>query len=250
MLFKPSYLNRFAAGMADSMIIYSRNGAASVLVIAEVVRANFYRDNLNSLVSAIQENLHKADFPKSIGVNLAEEFSVQLRQPRFSILSSRFFDYYWSRIPVLLKCNRVIHHGKHLKPTNPEIEVVARACYGRWEETYPALVKEFTFSGEYEQFDRLAKWYLRSKRRDDRVYSIDWLRTALQNLYPALCLDTNEANITTHVIESAFPMFWDMLRAHYLKSLFYYANLGWFVGDLDTEELCRQIEKPREESAP
>ena len=237
MLFKPSYLDRFATGMADSMLIYSRNGATSVLVIAEVLRANFYRDNLGSLVSAMQENLHKADFAESIGINLAEEFSVQLTQSRFSILSSRFFDYYWSRIPVLLKCNRVIHHGKHLKPTDPEIEAVARACYGRWEEIYPTLVKEFTFSGEYEEFDRLTKWYVKSKRRDDRVYSIDWLWTALQNLYPAICQDTNDANITTHVVESAFPMFWDTLRAHYLKSLFYYANLGWFVGDLDTEEL-------------
>ncbi len=231
------------------MLTYSRNGAACVLVVAEVVRTKFYRDDLGGLVNAMQANLHKTDFLKSIGVNLADEFSAQVRQPRFSVLSSRFFDYYWSRIPVLLKCNRVIHHGKHLQPTDPEIEVVARACYGQWEETYPTLVKEFAFSGEHEELDRLTRWYVRSKRRDDRVYSIDWLWTALQDLYPSIYQDTNVGNITTYVIESAFPMFWDTLRAHYVKSLFYYANLGWFVGDLDTEELCRQIDESRNKSA-
>ncbi len=111
------------------------------------------------------------------------------------------------------------------------------------------MPQEFAFSGEHEELDRLTRWYVRSKRRDDRVYSIDWLWTALQDLYPSTYQDTNVGNITTYVIESAFPMFWDTLRAHYVKSLFYYANLGWFVGDLDTEELCRQIDESRNKSA-
>ena len=149
----------------------------------------------------------------------------------------------------MLKWNRVIHHGKRLKPTDLEIEVVAKACYRRWEETYSTLVKEFAFSGEYEQFDRLTKWYVRSKHRDDRVYSIDWLWTVLRDRYPTFCRDANVGNITTYVVESSFPMFWDTLRAHYLKSLFYYANMGWFVGDLDTKELGRRLADSRGESA-
>lgn len=90
MLFKPLYLDRFAAGIADAMLTYSQNGAASVLVIAEVVRTKFYRDDFGGLVSAMEANLHRNDFLISIGVNLADEFSAQLRQPRFSVLSSRF----------------------------------------------------------------------------------------------------------------------------------------------------------------
>jgi len=248
MVFKKAYLEKFAAGLADALLTYSRNGAASVLIIAEVVRTKFYRDDLGALVNTLQAELHEPKFLESIGVSLADEFVAQHRQPRFSVLSSHFFDYNWSRIPVLLKCNRVMHHGKYLRPTDPEIEIVERSCYRKWEEAYPALVGDFSFSGEYEEFDRLTRWYVRSKRRDDRVYSIDWLWPVLRDLYPAIYDDTNVGNITTHVVESAFPMFWDTLRAHYLKSLFYYANLGWFVGDLDTEELCRRIKESRGES--
>ena len=54
MLFKPRYLDKFAAGIADAMLTYSRNRAACVLVVAEVVRTKFYRDDLGGLVNAMQ----------------------------------------------------------------------------------------------------------------------------------------------------------------------------------------------------
>jgi hypothetical protein len=243
MLFKRRYLDRFASGISEAILIYSKNSATSILLISEVVRTKFYEDAIGDVVNAIQSNLHREDFLKVMGVKLPQGFTKRLRQPKFQILICRFFDYYWSRLPVLLKRNRVIHHGKRLRPAEKEIEAVSRACFKRWADAYPKLEEDYIFSGDYNRFHRLTKWYVRSKTLDDEVYSIDWLWHSLQDLYPNLCRDNNVGNVTTNVVESYFPMYWDTFAAHYRESMFYYANFGWFVGDLDNEELAQTLKR-------
>jgi hypothetical protein len=237
-LFKPSYLDKFAAGLAEAMLIYSRNAATSILLIGEVVRSNFYKSDIGSVVNAIQSNLHDKEFLEAIVATLPQEFNQQLRGHNYETLKCRFFDYYWSRLPVLLKCNCVIHHGKRLRPSQEEIEVVVRACFNLWADVQPDLAKDYVFSGDFMRFEKMTRWYVRSKTRDGEVYSIEWLWRSLHDFHPHLCEDNNVGNITTHVLESCFPMFWDSFAGHYRRSLFYYANLGWFVGDLGTEDLC------------
>ncbi len=101
-----------------------------------------------------------------------------------------------------------------------------------------------TYSLEiYNRFNKLTNWYVRSKTRDDKVYSMNWLWQSLQDPYPSLCRDNNVGSMTTHVVESCFPMYWDTLGKHYLESMFYYANFGWFVGDLDNEELAQALKR-------
>ena len=141
MLFKPSYLDKFATGIAEAILIYSRNAATTILLIGEVVRTKFYENDLSGVVNAIQSNLHRKDFLEAISVKLPQEFTQRLRESNFEIFTCRWFDYYWSRLPVLLKCNRVIHHGKRLRPREEEIEVVARACFKLWADAHPDLVK-------------------------------------------------------------------------------------------------------------
>jgi len=243
MLFKNKYLEKFSTGIADAMIIYARNGATGVLAIWEVVRVRFYDQDIGSVVKAIEHNLHKEDLLSAIQLQPSERFLNLLKEQEYEILLSRFFDYYWSRLPVLLKCSRVIHQGKKQRPTDKEIEIVSKACFKTWAEAYPRTTETYVFSGDYTRFDKLTKWYAKSERRDDEVYSIEWLWDSLRELYPEITADYNVGNITTHVIESCFPMFWDTFQDHYRKSLFYYANLGWFAGDLNTEELCEKLEK-------
>ena len=243
MLFKPSYLDKFATGRAEDTLIYSRNAATSIFLITEVVRTKFYENDLGGVVNAIQSSLHKNDFLEAIAVKLPQEFTQRLREPTFEIFTCRWFDYYWSRLPVLLKCNRPIHHGKRLRPSDEEIEVVAKACLRLWADAHPHLVKGYIFSGDYNRFEKLTRWYVRSKTRDDEVYSAEWLWQSLQDLFPDLCQDNNVGNVTTHVVESCFPMFWDTFAGDYRLSLFYCANLGWFVGDLDVEELCERLKR-------
>jgi hypothetical protein len=241
LLFKPSYLNKFAIGIAEAILIYSRNSATSILLIGEVIRTKFYEYDIGSIVNAIQSNLHRKDFLEAISVKPSQELTQCLNEQNFEIFECKFFDYYWSRLPVLLKCNHVIHHGKRLRPREEEIEVVSRACFKLWADSHPDLVKNYTFSGSYHRFDKLTRWYVRSKTRNYELYNIEWLWRSLQELYPHIYLDNNIGNVTTHVLESCFPMFWNLLEGHYRMSLFYYANFGWFVGDLDTKELCDQI---------
>jgi len=243
MLFKNKYLEKFSTCIADAMVIYARNAATGVLAIWEVVRVRFYTQDIGSVVKAIEQNLHKEDLLSAIQLQPSERFLNLLKEQEYKILISRFFDYYWSRLPVLLKCSRVIHHGKKQRPTDKEIEIVSKSCLKTWAEAYPHTTKTYVFSGDYTRFDKLTKWYAKSERRDNEVYSIEWLWDSFLELYPEITADDNVGNITTHVIESCFPMFWDTFQDRYHKSLFYYANIGWFVEDLDTKELGEKLEK-------
>jgi hypothetical protein len=246
MLLKDKYLEKFSAGIANAMVVYARNSATGVLAIWEVVKVRFYDQDIGRVVKAVEHNLHNEDLLSSLQLQPSERFFNLFEEQKFAILISKFFDYYWSRLPILLKCSRVIHHGKKQRPTAKEIEIVSRASFKTWAETYPNAVNTYIFSGDYSKFAKLTKWYVQSGRRDDEVYDAAWLFDSLKELYPEITADDNVGNITTHVIKSCFPMFWDTFQSHYRKSLFYYANLGWFTGDLDTEELCEKIEKEKE----
>ncbi len=243
MLFKDKYLEKFSAGIANAMVIYARNAATGVLVIWEVVKVRFYDQDIVSVVKAIEHNLHNEDLLSSIQFQPSERFFNLFKEKEYEILISKFFDYYWSRLPVLLKCSRVIHHWKKQIPTAKEIEIVSKACFKMWAEVYPNSAKTYVFSGYYTKFNKLTKWYVKSDRRNDEVYSAEWLYNSLSKLYPEITADDNIGNLITHIIESYFPMFWDTFQEHYRKSLFYYANLGWFVGDLDTGELCEKFDR-------
>jgi hypothetical protein len=243
MLFKAEYIERFSAGLADAMVLYSHNAATGVLVIWEVVRTDFYDQDVGSVVNAIQHNLHNEDLLNSIKFQQSGRIINLQKELEFEFLNSKFFEYYWSRLPVLLKCNRVIHKGKRLKPADKEIEIVSKACLKKWADTFSDMRNTCDFTGEFARFDRLTKWYIKSNRRDDEVYAIEWLFDSLEKLYPQITVDDNVGNITTHIIESCFPMFWDAFQAQYGKSLFCFANLGWFNGDLTTEELCEKYER-------
>ena len=62
MLFKPSYVDKFATGIAEAILVYSRNGATSILLIGEVVRSMFYKNDLGRVVNDVKSNLHREDF--------------------------------------------------------------------------------------------------------------------------------------------------------------------------------------------
>ena len=243
MLFKDKYLEKFSAGMANAMVLYARNAATGVLAIWEVIKLRFYDQDIGRVVNAIERNLHSEDLLSSIQLQPSERFLNFFKEQKNEILISKFFDYYWSRLPVLLKCSRVIHKGKKQRPAAKEIEIMTKACFKVWAEAYPNEFNTYVFSGDYSKFDKLTRWYVKSDRRDDEVYRAEWLFDSLRTLRPKFIADGNVGIVTTHVIESCFPMFWDSFQDHYRLSLFHVANLGWFVGDLDTDELCEQLGK-------
>jgi hypothetical protein len=240
MLFKNKYLEKFSIGMADEMVIHARNAATGVLAIWEVARASFYDQNIGGVVDAIKQNLHKEDLLSAIQLQPSERFLNLLKEQEYEILISKFFDFYWSRLPILFKCNRAVHHGKKRRPTEQEIGKISKICFKRWEEAYPDTAKIYVFSGDYSRFNKLTKWYAKSEQRDDAIYCSEWLWDSLRKLYPESTANDNVGNTTILTIKTCFPMFWDEFQNHYRTSLFYYANLGYFVGDLDTEELIER----------
>lgn len=238
--FKDKYLEKFSAGISDEIVVYARNAATGVLAIWEVVRTSFYERDLGGFVETIQNGLNNDDLLSYMKLPSSERFLNLFKEQRYEILISKFFEYYWSRLPILFKCNRVIHHGRKRRLTKKEIEITSKASFYTFAEAYPNAVNTDTILSDYKKMNKLTKWYARSGHRDDEVYNADWLLASLMELYPETTADDNVGNITTHVIESCFPMFWDTFQDRYRKSLYCYANLGWFVGDLDTEELCEK----------
>ena len=62
MLFKLSYVDKFTTGIAEAILVYSRNGAISILLIGEVARSMFYKNDLGRVVNDVKSNLHREDF--------------------------------------------------------------------------------------------------------------------------------------------------------------------------------------------
>jgi hypothetical protein len=219
------------------MITHSRNSAMTILLILNVVRTKFYQVDLEQLVNRAQEHLHDIHFIDRVVVPLVGESSTQSLQPAFDQLACRFFDYYWSRLPVLVAGNRVQHKGRL---SHHETEVLSKRCFAAWLRQGFLGADEFAFSGDCSRFERLTKWFIKSTTREDRIYNQDWLRQSLDKMEALNAGEGNVRSVVTHVVESYFPMFWNTFVARYRESLFYCANLGWFVGDLDTDELVRK----------
>jgi len=121
-----------------------------------------------------------------------------------------------------------------------EFELICRTCWSNWASKFSQIVNSYKFSGEYSKFLKLSKFYISSKKRDDEIYKVEWLFDYLEEFYPVVVSDSNIGKLTCHILDGCFPMFWDSFQNNYIKSIFIWANLGWFVGDLDTDELIEK----------
>lgn len=251
MLFKPQYLTRFIDGFAPAVLEHARNMAKGTLLIHGVIASRFYDRSITDCINRIQQHLEDPDFHQAV-----EPFhsDLYLRNSSATEQLDRFvarcFDYYFSRLPILLRVNRIIRHGSRRRLSEPEIEQIERGCFAQWGTHYREMMLEYDFSGDRVTSMSFTKWYAKRDRRDDHVYDPSWLVPTLSTLYPDALADSNVENITVHALESCFPMFWDHLQTRYGQSLSTYGMLGWFVGDRDTEELSADLQRTQPSSAP
>ena len=241
MLFKKHYFEKVCKDMSKRIINISMNSTIAIFIIWDVVTNYFYDLDIGKVVNSIEKYLLEHDFLSSLNLHLSKDFNTRIRKDN-QRLEISFFKYYFSRLPVLLKRTHVTHHGRKLRPTNKEVKVISNACLLIWAKKYPELIKSYesSFLKEYWRIDKLTKWYVKSEKAENEIYNIEWLWDTLNSLYPQLMNSSdNISSITTHLIESYFPMFWNTIRDYWAHSLYSSDLTGWFKGDLTTGELIR-----------
>ena len=248
MLFKEKYFVKFKHGITSSIDRFSLNSATSILVIWDAVRSHFYDMDMGNLVNLIEKQLPAADLLATLPFQTSPDTQSCFGNTCFRLLAANFYQYFLTRLPVLFRCNRLIHKGRKRIPSKKERNDIIHLCLTEYSGKYRDL--NFPLSpDEHLRFARLARWYVRSRTRDDEVYSVQWLWDTLEATFPDLLKGNNISSITSHVIESCFPMYWDSFQESYRNSMLFYANMGWFVGDSDIDDIeaaLLQSEKPKE----
>ncbi len=236
MLFKAKYFDHFKSGTASDLNTFSQNSALSVLAIWDCVRSHFYDIDLGGLVESLRRGLPSAESLRATPLAISQDVLSSLSDKRFRLLSAHFYHYFFVRLPVLFRWNRLIHRGRKMHLDRKEMDAIIRSCITSYVESYGEVGPSLS-PDEYRKFARPARWYVRREVQEDQVYSIQWLWDALSVIYPDIMAPSNIGSITNHIIESCFPMFWDTLQSRHRNSMVCYANLGWFVGDADIDEI-------------
>lgn len=237
MLFKDNEFAKFSDRLGELIVNYSRNSATAILLIWGVAKSKFYLVNTGKLIALVGSHLHCEDLLRVLNSQDLAELAGCRNDDRYTILGAKFFNYYWSRLPVLVRNNRVIHRGRVCRLSKKELDDISRCCFGKWARSFPELVDRYVFSEDYRRFLGLTPWYVTRTRRDDAVYSMEWLWSSLRELYPEIFADTNAGAFAEQVIEASFPMFWNEFSSSYRIDLGYAAILGAFRGDPDPSEV-------------
>jgi hypothetical protein len=236
MLFKTEYFPRFSDGIAKSLSTFSSNAALSIVVIWDAVRFHLYDVDLGRLINVLERELPSDDPLGRLPFEMSESAHMSLAESNYRILSARFYHYYLSRLPILFRYYHIIKRHRKRSPSTVEIKNIVRQCVRHFSESFSDINCALT-NDEYFRFSRLRQWFVRPSVRWDAVYSVEWLWAALRTTYPDILAADNTGSITNHVIESSFPMFWDRFAERYLYCMKFYASSGWFVGDMDINEL-------------
>lgn len=236
MLFKAKYFDRFKSGTVSTLDTFSQNSALSILAIRDCVRSHFYDIDLGELVELLRRGLPSEELLRVIPFDISREMLPSHDDKRFRLLCAHFYRYFFERLPVLFRWNRLIHRGRKRRLGREEVDAIVRSCVTRYVERY-GDVGVSLLPDEYRRFAGFARWCVRRKVQSDQVYAIEWLWDALSAVYPDIMIPTNTGSITGHVIESCFPMFWDSLQERHRDTMICFANLGWFIGDADIDEI-------------
>jgi hypothetical protein len=241
MLFKPHYLGQFIEGFSPAVLECSRNMAKGVLLIHGVIADRFYDQSIAGCIDAVSENLSATDFHQRLETFHSTTYHRNLSDNEsFEKFSTRCFDYYFSRLPILFRKSRIVRNRRKLRLSEAEIEKIEHGCIAEWTRHHNSVVREYRFTGERLTSLSLTKWYTNRVRRDSHVYDSSWLAPALATNYPKALTDSNIENVAVYAIESCFPMFWDHLQGRYRYSLSMYGTLGWFAGEPDYSKLSQK----------
>lgn len=244
-LLKPKFLPRAAAAVATSLVTTARNATATIAMIRAAVLHHFYDDDVGSVIRWVEPRLASVDGLALVSVDVlngapfkcAPAVLGERTSTPFEALESAFFEYFYDRLPIVLKLNRPVHRGRPRRPNTEEIDHLSQICFDSGAKAFPHLMRrpELWFPGGYWRMNQLTRPWVRQRDRENAIYDIEWLWAVLRETYPDVLSETNAGAFTGHVIRECFPMFWNQFVANYRMMTFWWGNFGWFDGDTGRE---------------
>jgi hypothetical protein len=128
MLFKEKYFERFKHGIEKSLIAFSKNSAISIIVLRDMIENHFYQIDIGKFVNKIQQNLPSEDILIALEYDISAKTRGFVESHKCHLLSAYFYKFYFSRIPILFRCNRLIHKGRRIVPSLKEVNDIISLC--------------------------------------------------------------------------------------------------------------------------
>lgn len=244
-LFKAEYFERAKGPLAEAILRHAENSAAGVLVLWDFVAHHFYDVAIQAAIGAVETGLQRERFIDTLSLPYSPNIHEYLEAPGYPLFVTRFFDFFWSRLPVLFSLNPIIVNGKRRRPSRPEADAVTREALVRWSSRYPQVARQYAFSGEYSQMRLASLPGVPTRVRVRLIERHPWLWRDLERDFPQLPRSENVMYLAQDLLDQCFPMFWNALVGGYRVSCFYWANLGWMKGTKDTREILDAAERER-----
>ncbi len=197
MLFKDKYFEEYTSSIRNNLTVFSENSAASILIIWDAVRHQFYRVDLAELTEKLHNCLCSNDIVGSMSFHISEPTKNALRHEPFRELPALFYHYYFHRLPVLFRTN-IVHNGRRRRISRKEVDATVEKALQEYSKEYGSTNMPLC-PEEYHRFDSITGILTRSKTRDDHVYSIQWLWDGLNKTYSELLQANNISSITTFI---------------------------------------------------
>ena len=237
-MFKDRYYKQFIESYGELTSVFAINSAYSIIGLWDIVKNYFYSKDVSDYITEVQNNISQKDFIDKIRWYYSDEFFSRTKESRFDYIIFSFYDYFFSRLPVL----RLMTFDGKYRLTEQEVDDISRASFIVMDKLYKNNFKNYKFSGMYSDFlyySKIPRFIMQFRLRDidDKVYSVNWLLEKIEQYYPEYSLDCNVNNFSLHVLESCFPMYWDEFSSYIVKSIIYAANLGYVYWKKDIEEL-------------
>lgn len=217
-----------AVGIGRCIKNAAENGAATVVVLRDLVDRQFYRIDLEAAAEGMISKFLFDDFLNRLNFPISDECKARLNSQTQHRLEEVFFRYFYARLQLLLRYNRPIHQGPARAPSQMEEETLSRVTFAVWDGHHGDT--DYNRIGiERRKVLKTCHWYIPSKARDKVVYDFQWMWSGLEESWPGLMAPVgNPYHLWRSIVQEYEPAFWNTLLDHYRLSLFHHATFGLF----------------------
>lgn len=258
-LFKKDCFDSVKDRISFAIILCSINSALGILLLSDVVKNSLSVLYIEDVISCISSNLLSKNFIKEIDqleICISSDFNIvdenrhdtfytpsemllsDISSLKFDLLQAKFFYYYFTRMPILLK--KTYFGPDHSIPNDSERKQILRACVDALEKHYPQLVEKFPhiFSApnliydlarDINKANGLTSYFKNKKSREEFIYDYHWIFFGPSNTEEHLLLlekgNPNFQFIMKNILDKYFPVFWNCFRDYYADNICFLATV-------------------------
>ncbi|WP_094603426.1 hypothetical protein SPSIL_014740 [Sporomusa silvacetica DSM 10669] len=251
-LFKENAFDSVKKQIGTSAVTCSVNSAIGFLLICHLIKSNINNLEIEDLLSYVSSNLLQIDFlddlfkkeihivsdfnvidksRREVFLVLSKDFYDIISSAKCNLLQAKFFYYYFTRMPILLRMTGF--GNKKDIPNKTEQKEILLSCVEALEVCYPRLVNEFphifsnpsyyNLSRDTRKAENLTGYFKNNKDRDDFVYDYSWIFTgplkSEEGLLPSEPNILNFNFIIESILNKYFRVFWNTFRNYYVENI-------------------------------